>query len=528
MINDRFMIASAKQEIAILERLQVLDPDECGIVRWMGVFKHGPRICLEFELLDRSLRDLTQQTEHHILPLMQIKIILQQLARALQYLGTIGIIHADLKPENIMLTEQDTRVKLIDFGISYHVSKAKIGLEIQTMFYRSPEIILGLPFTGMVDMWSLGCVVAELFIGFPIYPGNMEYDMLRYILETNGNLPVAMLDRGMKTHLFFNKGSIWRLKSARQYEERESLRPPRTRRFLISSLEGMVELGSVLDGPVPPSFTDLMKRMLQLDATQRITPRALLEHPFISPGRENQSNGGSPEPTVDPPDTSSPVSSVGPPRRKHSCVQCGPPDTSTPVSSVGPPDNSTPVSSVDLPNTVSPVSSLDPPNSSSPGPSVEPPDRSNPVSTVDPPKSCCTEGSVDVEDTVDPSDSGKGSFSEGEIRDIYNLSLDSEIVRFTPTLKSLCDLNESAEELRIEESTATAEIHRSTSSAPTTPCVVAMETVAGQPAAADIPIEVTQKNMNKRGLVKRLFKSMPEAIIHCCVCCCCPAPDDQD
>ena len=59
-----------------------------------------------------------------------------QLAKALHYLGTIGIIHADLKPENIMLTEQDTRVKLIDFGISYHVSKATIGLEIQTMFYR--------------------------------------------------------------------------------------------------------------------------------------------------------------------------------------------------------------------------------------------------------------------------------------------------------------------------------------------------------------------------------------------------------
>ncbi|XP_059923437.1 homeodomain-interacting protein kinase 2-like [Gadus macrocephalus] len=527
MINDRFMIASAKQEIAILERLQVLDPDECGIVRWMGVFRHGPRICLEFELLDRSLRDLTQQTEHHILPLMQIKIILQQLARALQYLGTIGIIHADLKPENIMLTEQDTRVKLIDFGISYHVSKATIGLEIQTMFYRSPEVILGLPFTGMVDMWSLGCVVAELFIGFPIYPGNMEYDMLRYILETNGNLPVAMLDRGMKTHLFFNKGSIWRLKSARQYEERESLRAPRTRRFLISSLEGMVELGAVLGGPVPPSFTDLMKRMLRLDANQRITPRALLEHPFISLGGENQSNGGSPEPTVDPPDTSSPVSSVDPPRRKRSRVQCGPPDTSAPVSSVGPPDNGTPVSSVGLPDTVSPGSGLDPPNSSSPGPSVEPPERSNPVSTVDPPKSYCPEGSGDVEDTVDPTDSGKGSFSEGEIRDIYNLSLDSEIVRFTPTLKSLCDLNESAEELRIEENPATAEIH-STSSAPTTSCVVAMETDAGQPGVADIPIEVTQKNMNKRGLVKRLFKSMPEAIIYCCVCCCCPAPDDQD
>ena len=59
-----------------------------------------------------------------------------QVATALHYLGTIGVIHADLKPENIMLTERDTRVKLIDFGISLHVSKAKIGSEIQTMCYR--------------------------------------------------------------------------------------------------------------------------------------------------------------------------------------------------------------------------------------------------------------------------------------------------------------------------------------------------------------------------------------------------------
>ena len=65
-------------QIAILVRLRVLDPDECGIVRWMGVFTHGPRVCLEFELLDRSLRDLTQQTERHVLPLARIRIILEQ------------------------------------------------------------------------------------------------------------------------------------------------------------------------------------------------------------------------------------------------------------------------------------------------------------------------------------------------------------------------------------------------------------------------------------------------------------------
>lgn len=134
---------------------------------------------------------------------------------ALLKLKQLGLIHADLKPENIMLvdpTRQPYRyvqyikpvrndhsignlltslslacvihpysVKVIDFGSASHVSKTVCNTYLQSRYYRAPEIILGLPFCEAIDMWSLGCVVAELFLGWPLYPGSSEYDQIRYV-----------------------------------------------------------------------------------------------------------------------------------------------------------------------------------------------------------------------------------------------------------------------------------------------------------------------------------------------------------
>ena len=93
----------------------------------------------------------------------------------------LGLIHADLKPENIMLVDpvrQPYRVKVIDFGSASHVSKAVCNTYLQSRYYRAPEIVLGLPFSEAIDMWSLGCVIAELFLGWPLYPGSSEYDQV--------------------------------------------------------------------------------------------------------------------------------------------------------------------------------------------------------------------------------------------------------------------------------------------------------------------------------------------------------------
>lgn len=76
---------------------------------------------------------------------------------------------------------------------------------IISVIFRAPEIILGLPFREAIDMWSLGCVIAELYLGWPLYPGSSEFDQIRYIVQTQGPPPLQMLSTAAKTHRFFKQ-----------------------------------------------------------------------------------------------------------------------------------------------------------------------------------------------------------------------------------------------------------------------------------------------------------------------------------
>jgi serine/threonine protein kinase len=96
------------------------------------------------------------------------------------------VIHCDLKPENILLTRclsnQSANIKLIDFG-SACMEHNTVYTYIQSRFYRSPEVLLGHTYTTAIDMWSLGCVAAELFLGLPLFPAQSPYDLLLFIKE---------------------------------------------------------------------------------------------------------------------------------------------------------------------------------------------------------------------------------------------------------------------------------------------------------------------------------------------------------
>lgn len=109
-----------------------------------------------------------------------------QLLYALKYLKMFQIIHCDLKPENIMLKENNkSGIKMIDFGSSTFLDE-RMYTYIQSRFYRAPEIMLGIPYDCSIDMWSFGCIVAELYLGFPIFPGESEQDQLCRIMEMVG------------------------------------------------------------------------------------------------------------------------------------------------------------------------------------------------------------------------------------------------------------------------------------------------------------------------------------------------------
>ncbi|XP_043944111.1 homeodomain-interacting protein kinase 2 [Protopterus annectens] len=286
-------------EVSILARLSTESADDYNFVRAYECFQHKNHTCLVFEMLEQNLYDFLKQNKFSPLPLKHIRPILQQVATALMKLKSLGLIHADLKPENIMLVDparQPYRVKVIDFGSASHVSKAVCSTYLQSRYYRAPEIILGLPFCEAIDMWSLGCVIAELFLGWPLYPGASEYDQIRYISQTQGLPAEYLLSAGTKTTRFFNRDPdsaypLWRLKTPEDHEAEMGVKSKEARKYVFNCLDDMaqVNMTTELEGSDMlvekadrREFIDLLKKMLTIDADKRITPIETLNHPFVT------------------------------------------------------------------------------------------------------------------------------------------------------------------------------------------------------------------------------------------------------
>ncbi|XP_072512463.1 homeodomain-interacting protein kinase 1 isoform X2 [Salminus brasiliensis] len=285
-------------EVSILSRLSTENADEFNFVRSYECFQHKNHTCLVFEMLEQNLYDFLKHSKFSPLMLKCIRPVLQQVATALLKLKSLGLIHADLKPENIMLVDpirQPYRVKVIDFGSASHVSKAVCSTYLQSRYYRAPEIILGLPFCEAIDMWSLGCVIAELFLGWPLYPGASEYDQIRYISQTQGLPAEYLLSAGTKTSRFFHRGPdasypLWRLKTPAEHEAELGIKSKEARKYIFNCLDDMMQVNMTnLEGTDilaekadRREFIDLLKKMLTLDADKRITPMKTLNHPFVT------------------------------------------------------------------------------------------------------------------------------------------------------------------------------------------------------------------------------------------------------
>uniref|UniRef100_A0A3P8TXG5 Protein kinase domain-containing protein n=1 Tax=Amphiprion percula TaxID=161767 RepID=A0A3P8TXG5_AMPPE len=199
-------LKNAIEEIFILKWLHRHGSDACNIVRWDGYFFDKEKLCISFEHLDQSLHHYQMAQNAKRLSMVELKSVLHQLATALSHLHSIDIIHADLKPVNIMVVDRHQhpiKVKIIDFGLACFASQVQQGECRGTMSYNAPEMSLGVPFNEAIDMWALGVTMAELAMGCALYPGMTEYDVLRAIIETQGQPPDDMLDCGMYTEDFF-------------------------------------------------------------------------------------------------------------------------------------------------------------------------------------------------------------------------------------------------------------------------------------------------------------------------------------
>uniref|UniRef100_A0AAY5K959 Protein kinase domain-containing protein n=1 Tax=Esox lucius TaxID=8010 RepID=A0AAY5K959_ESOLU len=297
-----------KNELKLTGALSRTNIKASHIVQFHEAFRDQTHHYLVFELLEKNLYQLLKENGFMPMAIRNIRTITCQIIKALVKLKELAIIHADLKPENVMVVDHcrhPFRVKLIDFGSASILNEVRFVKEpyIQSRFYRSPEILLGLPFCEKVDMWSLGCVMAELFLGWPLYPGDSEFDQVCYICETQGLPGAHLLNAASKAHLFFqlttDRGeNHWQLRSNRQ-------RPPlsadgRTqgkestdrRKYILSSLDQLETMEFTERDPENEdvaaevvdrhSMVQLLKQMLTLDSHQRIGPSAASQHPFIS------------------------------------------------------------------------------------------------------------------------------------------------------------------------------------------------------------------------------------------------------
>ncbi|KAI1344111.1 kinase-like protein [Xylariaceae sp. FL0016] len=289
-------------EVSVLDLLNTkLDKnDDHHLLRLKDTFIHRQHLCLVFELLSVNLYELIKQNQFRGLSTTLVRVFAQQLLNGLALLNKARLIHCDLKPENILLKNLESPIiKIIDFGSACD-ERQTVYTYIQSRFYRSPEVLLGLPYSSAIDMWSLGCIVVELFLGLPLFPGSSEYNQVSRIVEMLGNPSNWMIEVGKQAGDFFEKRQdefsrkTYHLKSMEQYSrERGTKEQPSKKYFQANTLPEIIksypmprknmkqsEIDREMNNRI--AFIDFVRGLLTISPLERWSPQQAKLHPFIT------------------------------------------------------------------------------------------------------------------------------------------------------------------------------------------------------------------------------------------------------
>uniref|UniRef100_A0A1A8MWY9 dual-specificity kinase n=1 Tax=Nothobranchius pienaari TaxID=704102 RepID=A0A1A8MWY9_9TELE len=252
--NKKRFHHQALVELKILEVIKKKDKDNLhNVIHMKEHFYFRNHLCISFELLGVNLYELIKKNNFQGFSLALIRRFAHALLRCLQMLHREKIIHCDLKPENILLSQRGPgNIKVVDFGSSCYETQ-RVYTYIQSRFYRSPEVILGHPYSMAIDMWSLGCILAELYTGYPLFPGESEVEQIACIMEVLGMPPNDFVQSASRRKLFFDsKGNPRNITNSKGKKRKPS----------------SVELSAALKNN-DPLFLDFIQRCLSYDP---ITP----------------------------------------------------------------------------------------------------------------------------------------------------------------------------------------------------------------------------------------------------------------
>jgi len=279
---------AAKIELRVLTVIKQRDPlnlHKC--IHLVDSFDYKNHICMVFDLLSQSLFDFLKDNSFEPFPLHHIQNFSRQLLSAVSFIHGLKLIHTDLKPENILLTDNNSElrkskkntkksyrvlknpeIRLIDFGSAtfeeeYHSSV------VSTRHYRAPEVILNLGWSYPCDIWSIGCILVELFTGEALFQTHDNLEHLAMMEGVLGKIPAFMINRSPER--FFTNGQL-------------SYPNDKTTRSSKKYVNAMKTLSTILKPEkdlAHQQFFDLVSRLLTFDPSKRITARQALSHPFL-------------------------------------------------------------------------------------------------------------------------------------------------------------------------------------------------------------------------------------------------------
>jgi len=245
--EDEGVPSTAIREISILREL-----NHTNIVSLLDVVNVDNKLYLVFEFLDQDLKkymDSVNSMEPDL-----VKSYCHQLLQGLLYCHQKRILHRDLKPQNLLI-DKNGALKLADFGLAraFCVPVRPYTHEVITLWYRAPEILLGSPaYSTPVDIWSAGCIFAELITKRPLFPGDSEIDQLFRIFRTMGT-PTEDIWHGCTTLPDFKP-------SFPQWKKQE--------------------LSSIVTNADPLAL-DLLMKMLVYEPSKRISAKEALKHAYF-------------------------------------------------------------------------------------------------------------------------------------------------------------------------------------------------------------------------------------------------------
>uniref|UniRef100_A0A2M4BK80 Putative lammer dual specificity kinase n=3 Tax=Anopheles marajoara TaxID=58244 RepID=A0A2M4BK80_9DIPT len=278
---------AAKLEINVLEEIVAKDPAGRYLcIRMLDWFDYHGHICIAFEMLGLSVYDFLKDNKYEPFPLEHVRHMSYQLCYAVNFLHSIKLTHTDLKPENILFLDSEyttvvsnasrknrevrhvncTDIRLIDFGnaIFDHEYHSTI---VSTRHYRAPEVILELGWEQPCDVWSIGCIMYELYLGITLFQTHDNREHLAMMERILGPIPYRMAKK-TRTRYFHHGKLEWDEKSSAGRYVRENCKP------LIRC--------AIADTPDHLQLFSLIGRMLEYDPNDRITLAEALDHPFFA------------------------------------------------------------------------------------------------------------------------------------------------------------------------------------------------------------------------------------------------------